>query len=137
VNVRRGGVAGLSRERDHLAAPDPLAFADEERAIVRVHRRERARVFEDHQVAVAAQPMARVGDHSVAGGVHRRAFGDREIDPFVAMSPARAERRRERARHRPVEGRARPDAEDRDGRDPRPLELARSGAAADRDRGQR
>ena len=89
MNVRRGGVAGLSRERDHLAAPDPLAFADEERAIVRVHRRERARVFEDHQVAVAAQPMARVGDHAVAGGVHRRAFGDREIDPFMAMAPAR------------------------------------------------
>jgi hypothetical protein len=102
VQVRGGDVPARAGAGDDRAAQNLHPFAYQERGVVRVDGGEVA-MLKDDEVAVAAQLGARVGDHAVAGGVHRRPRRHRQVDAEVRTPVAHPEGRRERRIDRPAE----------------------------------
>src|SRR5947209_8544313 len=84
MQLRGGNVAGLAGLRDHLAAMHRIAALDVKLAIVGVGRHVTIGVADQHEIAIALQRAAGIGDLAVLGGAHRGAFGQRDIDAVVA-----------------------------------------------------
>src|SRR5262249_8419685 len=106
MQLRRGDAAGLTGMRDHLATLHGLAALDQNVAGVRIGRDETIGVAHQHQVAVALELTAGIGDDAVFRGLDRRALRHGEIDAVILhtirLGP---ERRDHAATHRPAESR--------------------------------
>src|SRR5579883_1299703 len=83
MKLRGCGVAGLPGLQDHLSLVNLVVAFDQEFACIRIGGHEAVRVTHQHEVAVAFQLVARIGDDAVFGGAHRGAFGEREVDAVV------------------------------------------------------
>src|ERR1700722_17174255 len=81
VKLRRRDVAGLAGMRNHVATFDVVAALNQDIAGMRVSGDETVGVAHQHEIAVALEFVAGIGDDAVFGGLDRRAFGNREIDP--------------------------------------------------------
>ena len=92
MQVGAGRAAALPDQRDAVAGAHRLPLGDQQQRVVRVDGQQVARVFEHDHVAVAANPVARVGDLAVGGREHRRADGRRQVDPLVRPAVAGPER---------------------------------------------
>src|SRR4051812_10038137 len=97
--------AGAPNVADHLALFDLCAHRRAEPRLVRVTRRQRARVLDAGEVPVAARGRLALHEHDLAvrGGADRRAGRDADVDARVAGLPGArlAERRRDRTVDRP------------------------------------
>ena len=80
--MRAGAVSRAAGQRNRIALADVLAFADEERTVVTVARREAVRMADFHQIAVAVHP-AGAGNDAVRRGMNGRIVIRRDVDPFV------------------------------------------------------
>ena len=106
VQLRRGHVAGLAGFGDHLAALDAVAALDHDFAGVGIGGDEAVAVAHQHQIAVALELVAGIGDDAVFRRLDRRALGHREIDAVVLQAVRLgAEAGDDPAAHRPAEGR--------------------------------
>src|SRR6185295_10786524 len=86
VNLGCGNAAGLAGLRDHLPALHGFALMDEEIRIVRVGRDPAARMTHEHEVTVALQLVAGIGDYAVLGGLDGRILRYRDIDTVVLLA---------------------------------------------------
>ena len=84
MQLRRGDVAGLAGLGDHLAALDRVAALDVEFAVVGVGGDEAVGVADQHEIAVALERAAGIGDLAVFRRAHRGALGQRDVDAVVA-----------------------------------------------------
>src|SRR5262245_43815704 len=106
VQLRARHIAGGAGLADHLAALDGLALLHGELARMRIGGDEAVRVPHQHQVAVALELVARIGDDALLGGLDRRALRHRDIDAVVLLAVAlRAEAGDHAALHGPAEAR--------------------------------
>ena len=80
MQMRRSDPARMSTAGNDLASPDPVAFFDQQRLGVGVHRREAASVRENDGPAIAAQLVGGIDHLAVASRANRRAVGHRQID---------------------------------------------------------
>src|SRR5208283_1150686 len=67
VELGRVDVAGVAGLGDHLAALDGVAALDVEFAVVGVGADEAVRMLDQHQIAVALEPVAGIDDHPALG----------------------------------------------------------------------
>src|SRR5271170_6922571 len=84
AQLRGGEVAGVAGFGDHLPALDLIAALDVEFAVVAVSADEAVGVLDEHEVAVAFEPVARVDDDPALGRPDRRASGHGDVDAVVA-----------------------------------------------------
>src|SRR3954447_6611970 len=107
MRVRPEAAAGAAAVADHLSLLDARAHRRAEARLVRVAGRQRGRVLDAGEVAVAAGRRLRLHQHDLAVGrrADRRARGDADVDARVAGLPGArlAERRRDRPVDRPDE----------------------------------
>src|SRR3954469_20727447 len=93
--------AGASNVADDLPLTDLRAHRGREARLVRVTRRERARVLDAGEIAVAAGDAGALPEHDLArrGGADRGACRDADVDARMAGLPGArlAERRGDRA----------------------------------------
>jgi predicted AAA+ superfamily ATPase len=75
--------------RNHLTALDRIAALHQDFAGVRIGGDEAVAVTDQHQIAVALELIAGIGDDAVFGRLDRRAFRHREIDAVVLQSVRR------------------------------------------------
>ena len=94
VQLRRVDVAGLAGLGDHLAALDGVAALDHQLAGMGIGGDEAVGVADQHQIAVALELVAGIGDDAVLGGLDRRAFRHREIDAVVLLRRSASDRSR-------------------------------------------
>src|SRR5439155_585500 len=90
--------------RDCLPFVDRVALADEHLIAMRVSRDPAIRVLDQHEIAVAAQFVADIGDDAALDGFDRGAARGRDIDPVIVRPVSRdAVARQHMAVHRPGE----------------------------------
>ena len=94
VQLRRRHVAGLPGLRDHLPALDGVAALDQDLAGMGVGGDVAVGVAHQHEIAVALELVAGIGDDAVLGRLDRRAFRHREIDAVVLLRRSASARSR-------------------------------------------
>ena len=75
---------GFSHGGNWLAFFHRLALLDQQLAVVRIHRQQGVVVFDQHQVAIAAQAGTRIHDLAIGAGVHRVALLAGNADALVS-----------------------------------------------------
>ncbi len=90
MKMRSGHAASAAHFSDHFAALDLLAFVNQIKLIVRIHRDNPARVAHDHHVPVAAQLIA-VHDFTFGHGVNWRSFRRANIHTVMKTAIPRPE----------------------------------------------
>ena len=96
VQLRRRDVAGLAGFGDDLAALDRIAALDVEFAIVGVSGDEAVGMADQHEIAIALELAAGIGDDAGLGGLDRGALGTAmlmpSLPPLEALNDASARR---------------------------------------------
>ena len=81
--LRLTDAAGIADFRDHLAALDRVAAFDSHRLEMRVGRNQAVRMLDQHEIAVAADLVAGIGDGAAFDRAYRGATGRCDIDAGV------------------------------------------------------
>src|SRR3989454_2986323 len=84
VEVRRRGSSRAAREGDHLSRRHRVAFLHEQAGGMPVPRLLPAAVPQEHEQAARRIGAHRL-DHAAAGGAHRCADGDRDVDAGMRL----------------------------------------------------
>src|SRR3954451_4594539 len=104
VQLRTRDVAGRTGLADDLAALDGLAFLHTQFAGVSIGGDEAIGMPHQHEVAIALEFAARVGDDALLGRLDRGSFRHRDVDAVVLSGARlRAEALALAAAHRPAE----------------------------------
>ncbi len=90
--------------RDHLPALDLIAALDHQFLGVRVGGDVAVGMAHQHQIAVALELVAGIGDDAVLGGLHRRALGHGEVDAVVLRAVRRGAEARDDRGPAPASG---------------------------------
>ena len=86
MQLRLADRAGRADLGDLLAAPHGLAALDQQRVVMRIGGHPAAGMLDQHQIAVAAQLVAGIGDHAGIGREHRRALGRGDVDAVIVRA---------------------------------------------------
>src|SRR5579862_7940595 len=84
MKLRRCDIAGLPRLGDYLSASDSIAAFHVDLTIVGIGGHETIRMTDEHQIAVAFQIVAGIGNDARFRCLHRRSFRQSDVDSLVA-----------------------------------------------------
>src|SRR5215208_959132 len=86
MELRRVDIAGLAGLGDHLAPLDRIAPLDHQLLGMSVGGDVAIRMPDQHEIAIALQLAAGIGNDAVLGGFHRRSFRDCEINAVILLA---------------------------------------------------
>src|SRR5437588_10707884 len=108
MELRRPHLARLARFGNHLAALDGVAALHQQLTRMGICGDVAVGVPNQDQIAITLQLISAIGDDPILGGLHRRAFGHRQVDTVVGLAVGLGAIGRDHlAAHRPAEGRQR------------------------------
>src|SRR5829696_405820 len=86
MELRRVDIAGLAGLGDHLAPLDRIAPLDHQLLGMSVGGDVAIRMPDQHEIAIALQLAAGIGNDAVLGRFHRRSFRDCEINAVILLA---------------------------------------------------